>query len=483
MLTGIVLRKFALCFFAALLWGWGFKPTAQAKELQAAISFGKPYYDAGQQVLRIPLEGPLPSYAQGIAKQPYRVYFDFQADARQPTLVAERVMGHPLLRAWAMAQHRPGTTRVSLTVEEDSLVLVAFDKALHHIVLAPMKRKALTGLPTPSPSLPPAAPRATPSPPLIEASPPPVPEEPPVASAAADSDIQEVLDRLAVLNRPLSLSAEQGLNYVPGLPPADESATPAPQPLPPAPTQAFPETPQLQSLEAPPAAQNYALQMSSAVMMGEYAASLPDFDGEARSEMSQLFGARFHGRWFPGGQDDSVENLSAWWAHQMDVYAGNMTFSDPQIAHGLHARQGWRLHLGGLRSVRLGVVEFQAGAGVAMKQERSWRAVAPVQGEAISDGTRFWWAPEALLMSHIPLLGGVHIYGEAAYSPTVTVLDSGAVTEPKPTSGQRLEGGLAWHVSKLRVALGYRRWSMASMGYTEASQGPVLTIGGWLTGR
>jgi hypothetical protein len=159
-----------------------------------------------------------------------------------------------------------------------------------------------------------------------------------------------------------------------------------------------------------------------------------------------------------------------------------VTFSDPQIAEGLHARQSWRVHAAGLGVVRLGSVELQTGLGVAAKHDHSWRAVAPIQGGAISEGQRFWWAPEALLIAHIPLLGGAQLYAEGAYSPTMGVTDSGAVQEPQPTSAQRLEGGLAWNWRGLRAALGYRRWSIASLGYTEVTQGPVLTLGGWVSG-
>lgn len=471
MLAVVVPRLFALCFFACLVWCVSVASPVLAREAGSAATFGRPSYDARQQVLRIPFEGVPPAYTQGTARRPYRVYFDFQAEARRPGLVTERVEGHPVLRAWAMGQHRPRTTRVTLTLVDDALVLVALDKARRHIVLAPRRRPVPVLAQTPVPLV--ETPSATLSIPPVAAA----VEGDGAASAATPGNIQEVLDRLAVLNRPLSMPVEPGVNYVPGSP--DEAASPTPAPLPPAPNAVFPEAVALQPLPQPSPRERYDLQLSSAAMAGSYAATLPGFDNEARSDARGLFGARLHGRW---GVPAEPGGLHAWWSHQLDVYAGSVTFSDPQIAEGLHARQSWRLHAAGLRSFRAAGVEMQAGFGIAAKQDHSWRAVAPLQGGAISEGHRFWWAPEAVVMTHIPLLGGVQLYGEGAYSPTLWVVDSGAVLEPQPTSAQRLEAGLAWNWKSLRVAVGYRRWSVASMGYTEATQGPVLTLGGWVVG-
>lgn len=470
MLSGIVSRCFALWLFLFLAWCVGSAGPVQARGTPALATFNRPTYDARQQVLRIPFEGVPPPYTQGTAAQPYRVYFDFKAETRQPGLVAQRVTGHPVLRAWAMGQHRPGTLRVTLTLVDDAMVLVALDKARHHIVLAPMRRPepVVAAEPEPSETAPPVVASAAPVAVLDEE-----------ASSTTPANIQEVLDRLAVLNQPLALPSEPGLNYVPGLPEQAMTASPPPVPLPPAPTAAFPEAVALQPLSTPAPGERYDLQVSSAVLAGSYAATLPGFDNEAHSEARSLFGARLHGRW---GVPMGPGKLQAWWAHQLDVYGGSVMFSDPQIAEGLHARQNWRLHAAGLRAVRLAGVELLAGLGVAANQEHTWRAVAPVQGGAISEGQRLWWAPEALVLTHIPLLGGVQLYGEGAYSPTMWVADSGAILEPQPASAQRLEGGLAWNWKSLRVALGYRRWSVARMGYTESSQGPVFTLGGWVTG-
>lgn len=51
---------------------------------------------------------------------------------------------------------------------------------------------------------------------------------------------------------------------------------------------------------------------------------------------------------------------------------------------------------------------------------------------------------------------------------------------PSSLASSRFELGLGGTWSGLRLAAGYRRWSLTGVGYGETFQGPVLTLGGWL---
>ncbi|MEB3198371.1 MAG: hypothetical protein VKP62_14320 [Candidatus Sericytochromatia bacterium] len=455
----------------------------------SATRLGAPYYDARRQEVVLPYTGPLPIWTEGVLRQPDRVYFDIRARSLSTGTRHSSVASHPQLLAWTFASHGETRARLTLVLRKPTEVALRFDARQHLIrfdcsalpappLLPPPRVPQVSGLPLrPLPGQREVAPRSEPaslrrvSPvlPARLASPSP-PRGDAVASPVLERQLQGVLEGLDTHKKPLPLPSEPGLAYLPGTP--DERAPIPPVPLP-APSMApFPAGPAPWS--SPP---TFDLHVASAGMLGAFEATVPGFTQAARSDSHGVSGARLFARW---GAWEVPGESPAWWTGLLDAYAGGVAFVDPQIADGLQARQGWRLHAAGLRGARVAGLDLHAGLGLALKQDQFWRAVTPVQGGAVSQGTRVMVAPECLLLAAWPLSGGVGLYAEGALAPAWFVADAGAVMEPAPLTGSRLEGGLDWNFAGLRVAIGYRRWSLGGPGYAEASYGPVLTLGGWL---
>lgn len=471
-----------VCVVAALTLAAATAPAAPAP-----TTLEPPRYDAGSRALRLRYHGPAPRWTQGTLTGPHRVFLDFDARCGVASILTEGVRRHPTLIGWAMAPREGTHTRITLLFRAGTGVQVRVDEAARLVWLLPQPATPARVGPSeePVPTFPTSAPvrrAAAPSPPT--SLPPSFGPAPHLAlphigttpSATPSVDINDVLAGLEALNRPLPVPSE-GTTYLPGSPDAPE--TPGPTLLSAPSTAPFPAPPVVLSPSTSPQGPGHDLHAATAGMLGAFE-ELGE-GSSARAESASILGLRLHGRWATGGRlPAGADGWLPWWSTQLDAYAGSLAYLDPAIANGLHARQTWRAHLSLLRGVRLSPLELQGGVGLLARHQLDWRAVVPVAGTSIGAGSRTLLAPELIVLGRLPLTLGFELYGEGALAPVVYVLDGAVTKDAAPTTGSRLEGGLGWRWEGLRVALGYRRWSLGGLGFSETVSGPVVTLGGWL---
>jgi hypothetical protein len=442
----------------------------------------RPRWQPVEHALQLRYHGGAPRWTQGTLTGPHRVYVDLDARCRVVGVLTEDVARHPALVGWAMAPREGTHTRVTMVFRAPTAVSVRVDPAQRVVWLVPQVA-APAASPVPSSPVP-SPPRVAqlrlrpssfgPAPelpaPRFSPTPSPLPSPPPTP------DLQAILAGLEALDRPLPLPSEPGSGVLP-VPTASTEASPAPQPLPAPPTAPFP-TPVV--LPAGPKAAPFDLHLASAGMLGTYELGLSADNMAARADSASVVGGRLNGRWALGPPAAAAaDGWMPWWSLQLDAWASSLTYLDPRIANGLHARQAWRAHAAVLRGVKLSPLELQGGLGFMARHQLDWQAILPVSGVALSATSRTTLAPELALFARVPVVAGLELYGEGTLAPVAWVLDGGT-TEPAPTSGTRWEAGVGWTLGGLRVAAGYRRWGLGGVGYTEVLSGPVVTVGGWL---
>lgn len=499
----------------------------------ATSMLGRPRYDANEQGLRVPFAGTVPIYTRGSLKAPPRIFLDFDAPTRIATVVSEGVPNHPVWLSWAMAARDKGKTRLTMVFRRDTSISVRVDRDRGYLMIVPRipapdeALRPVTG-PTPIDESLPALPEATPAPrrtaaPLPTPAMPrptmtpwiPTPRDGLVPTDGRDAGSRPVSPRPtmtpwiptprdglvpadgrdagsrpasprptmtpwipvrtpAPLPAPSALPTDLGLIYLPGSPEPAETptitiSTPSPAPLAPVPT-------------PPPAMRGSGgtdvLAQTSAAY-GFYDEVPVGSTMAARSDSQRILGTRLLTRLWPGGRMPVVaDGWLPWWSLGLDLYGGNVAYTDPAVTSALHARQEWRSHLSFARGIRLSPLELQGGVGVMGRYETNW--LAGTAAGTVATGWRAIVAPELVLLGRLPLFGGLELYGEGAMAPfALTWVPASAAAAPS-LSGTRFETGLAGTWSGLRFGAGYRRWSMTGAGYGETFQGPVVTLGGWL---
>ncbi|MEB3329604.1 MAG: hypothetical protein VKQ33_10265 [Candidatus Sericytochromatia bacterium] len=442
----------------------------------------RPRWLPAEQALQLRYHGGAPRWTQGTLTGPHRVYVDLDARCRVVGVLTEGVARHPALVGWAMAPREGTRTRITMLFRVPTAVSIRVDPGKRMLWLVP--RPMTAAAPASAPPAVPPPPRVAqlrlrpssfgPAPdlPAPRVSLPPSPTPTPVPTP----DLEAILDGLEALDGPSPLPSEPGSGVLP-VPPA--SAEPGPEPLPAASTAPFPTPLALApgSSQAPP----FDLHLATAGMLGAYELDLPVDAMTARADSASVVGGRLNGRWALGPPAAAeVDGWLPWWSLQLDAWASSLAYLDPRIANGLHARQAWRAHAAVLRGVRLSPLELQGGLGLLARHQLDWQAVVPVAGVPLLATSRTTLAPELALFARVPVVAGLELYGEGALAPVAWVLDGAGLAEPAPTSGSRWEAGVGWAWGGLRVAVGYRRWGLGGVGYTEVLSGPVVTVGGWL---
>lgn len=278
----------------------------------------------------------------------------------------------------------------------------------------------------------------------------------------------------AVTPTPAPLPSDLGLIYLPGSPEPSETPTitisTPPLPLLPSATPAARPRGSVDHLVSTAGAYGYYEE----VPVGQTVA--------AKASNQGILGARLQTRFWPANRDRLVaDGWLPWWGMGLDLYGANVAYGDPINPAGLHARQEWRGHLNFMRGVRLSPLELQGGLGLQARYEVSSAAGTP--GAATTNVASAWRsvvAPEILLVGRLPFAGALELYGEGAMAPVAWALVPAGAAAPSSLASSRFEVGLGGTWSGLRLAAGYRRWSLTGVGYGETFQGPVLTLGGWL---
>ena len=479
-------------------------PALVAQASTSATSMlGRPRYDANEQGLRVPFAGTVPIYTRGTLKGPPRIFLDFDAPTRLPSVVSEGVPNHPVWLSWAMAPRDKGKTRLTMVFRRDTTISVRVERERGHLVIVPRipaPDGGLTPITGPTPivdeSLP-ALPEATPAPrrttpatprPTPWAAPSPRPTmtpglppspRPPMTPWIPPAPRPTMTPWMPVrtpqpLPTPSALPTDLGLIYLPGSPEPNETptitiSTPSPAPLAPVttPPPAVRGTGGADTLAQTSAAYGYYEE----VPVGTNVAS--------RADNQRIWGTRLLTRLWPGGRAATLaDGWLPWWGLGLDVYGANVAYTDPATAGALHARQEWRSHLAFTRGIRLSPLELQGGVGLMGRYESTWLAGATA-GQ-VTPGWRAIVAPELVALGRIPLVGGLELYGEGAMAPFALSWVPATAAAAPSLSGSRFEAGLAGTWGGLRLGAGYRRWSMTGAGYGETFQGPVLTLGGWL---